>query len=368
MNKKIRTLSIVLAAGMFAGLFAGCQSAQNEKVFNDDGTVNYSAGLNDDGTFKGIKASDYVTLPEDYNAIQVPLEEYEVSDDVIDYNIDYLMSNYTEDTEILDRAVADGDIINIDYTGYIDGVAFDNGAATNQRITIGVDSFIPGFLEQIIGHMPGEEFDINVTFPDEYPNDPSKAGVDAVFTIKINSIIEETTPELTDDFVAINFSNYGWTSVEDMRTKMKADMEKTNISGYINDYLMQNSTVSEVPESFLDYQGDMMAAYYKSSADSYGMELEEFLSSYVGAESIEDMKEKQADTIKEQAEYNLIIQAIAEKDNIEATDEAVTNYFEENTLTTNVQQLEDTYGKRYIKMAVLNELVLQHLTDSAVLG
>ncbi|MBQ3379539.1 MAG: trigger factor [Clostridia bacterium] len=368
MNKKLKILSAVLAAGVFAGLFAGCQSSGNEKVFNDDGTINYSAGLNEDGTFKGVKALDYVTLPEDYASIQVAPEEYEVSDDVIDYNIEYLMNNYTEDVEILDRAVADGDIINIDYTGYIDGEAFDNGAATDQRITIGVDSFIPGFLEQIIGHKPGEEFDINVTFPEEYPNDPTKAGVDAVFTIKINSIIEETTPELTDDFVRINFANYGWTSVDDMRTKMKADMEKTNISSYINDYLMKNSTVSEVPESLLDYQGDMMAAYYKTTAEGYGMEFEEFLSSYLDAASIDELKEKQADTIKEQAEYNLIIQAVAEKDGIVATDEAVSSYFEEYTMTTNYQELEDTYGKPYIKMAVLNELVLNHLADSAVRG
>ncbi|MBR2742080.1 MAG: trigger factor [Clostridia bacterium] len=368
MNKKLKVMGLVLAGAMLAGLFTGCQSAKDEKVIGDDGTINYGAGLNDDGTIKGVKALDYVTLPDDYNAINVPAENYVISDDVIDYNVEYLMSGYTEDVDVLDRAVADGDTINIDYTGYLDGVAFDRGAAADQRVTIGVTSFIPGFLEQIIGHTPGEEFDINVTFPEEYPNDPDMAGKDAVFHIKLNSIIEQRTPELTDDFVAINFSNYGWTSIEDMRTKMKADMEKASIQNYINDYLMENSTVSEVPQSLLDYQGDLMTAYYMNSAESYGMEFEEFLSSYLGVESVEEMKENQADTLKQQAEYNLVIQAVAEKDGISATDEAVSNYFEENSLTTNYQEIEDTYGKRYIKMAVLNELVLEHLADTAVLG
>ena len=102
------------------------------------------------------------------------------------------MSSHTYTNEVTDRAVKDGDTLNIDYVGTVDGVAFEGGSTDGKgtQVTIGVTSYIDDFLEQLIGHRPGETFDIEVTFPDPYENNPDLAGKDAVFTVTVNHIVE----------------------------------------------------------------------------------------------------------------------------------------------------------------------------------
>lgn len=119
--------------------------------------------------------------------------------------IDKTLSSYTKTNQITDenRLIEDGDTVNIDYVGSVDGVEFEGGSTDGKgaTVTIGVTNFIDGFLDQLIGHAPGENFDINVTFPDPYTNNTDLSGKDAVFNITINYIEEKITPEFDDDFI-----------------------------------------------------------------------------------------------------------------------------------------------------------------------
>lgn len=123
----------------------------------------------------------------------------------------------------------DGDTVNIDYVGSVDGVEFENGSTQNMgtSVTIGVTSYIDDFLEQLIDRLPGENFDIEVTFPDPYPNNPDLSGKDAVFNVTINYITETVAPELTDEFISENLTaTYGWTTVEEIREEFSKDLKK----------------------------------------------------------------------------------------------------------------------------------------------
>src|SRR5699024_9878611 len=147
------------------------------------------------------------------------------------------------------RAAADGDTVNIDYTGTIDGVAFDGGSATGDSLTLGSGRFIDNFEEQIVGHMPGETFDVTVTFPEDYGNEELN-GKEAVFETTLNYIAETSLPELTDDWVTSNLNTQlGITSVEGLRSYVEGillfEQQANEIYTQLNDQL----TISEdLPE------------------------------------------------------------------------------------------------------------------------
>lgn len=162
-------------------------------------SFDFSAGLTDAGMFDGVTALDFAVLPT-YNGIEIAPEDYQVDDETLQTQIDSMMANYASPEQIKDREVADGDTVNIDYVGSVDGVEFDggstNGAGTS--VTIGVTSYIDDFLEQLIGHQPGETFNVEVTFPDEYPAEHGSAGQGCCFRYH-NQLLEgdSVTPELT---------------------------------------------------------------------------------------------------------------------------------------------------------------------------
>ena len=190
MNRLVKVLAAMMALLLCLGLTA-CAGKQG----NGDAAVNYSLGLTTDGRFEGIAAKDYVTLGQ-YTSLTYPEEVTSVKEEDIQTRIDSIMSSHTYTNEVTDRAVQDGDTLNIDYVGKVDGVAFEGGSTDGNgtQVTIGVTSYIDDFLEQLIGHQPGETFDIEVTFPDPYQNNPDLAGKDAVFVTTIN-YIEETEEE-----------------------------------------------------------------------------------------------------------------------------------------------------------------------------
>ena len=153
-----------------------------------------------------MTATDYVTLPDDYADITISADLGQVSDDDInDYIDSNVLSNFATTNEVKDRAAADGDTVNIDYVGRIDGVAFDGGdtKGSGADLTLGSGTYIDNFEDQIVGHTPGETFDVTVTFPEDYGNE-NLNGKEAVFETTLNYIKESVTPELTDDWVKEN--------------------------------------------------------------------------------------------------------------------------------------------------------------------
>jgi trigger factor len=327
----------------------------------------YSDGIDENGYWDGVTAKDLVEL-YDYKAFPIPAATHEITDEAVQSEVDSMLSSYSTTEQVTDRAVVDGDTVGIDYVGSVGGVEFDGGSTggAGTEVTIGVTSYIDDFLEQLIGHSPGETFDINVTFPEDYGVD-NLNGQDAVFVTTINYVVNTVTPELTDAFVAENLSaQYGWTTVAELRDGIRANLQKTAIQNYIYDYLSNDVTVKSVPEELLQHQEDAMLYYYEQSAVSYALTLEEFLQTYVGYDSVDDLIDAAAEDNRKWVEYTLIIQAIAEEEDITADDDDLAAYFTGMGIS-DYTQYETEYGLPYLKQSALTQKVMDYLAEHAVL-
>ena len=166
--KKSRIISLVLCLALAVTVFAGCSKA--EEVFN------FSASLAETGMFKDIDFTSIVNLP-DYNSFQFAKESLEVAEEDINAEIDAILAEFQQAVEFKEGTVEDGDTLNIDYVGSIDGVEFEGGSTDGEgtEVTIGVTNYIDDFLQQLIGHKVGENFDIEVTFPENYGVEEGRA-------------------------------------------------------------------------------------------------------------------------------------------------------------------------------------------------
>jgi trigger factor len=341
--------ALLLAVVVLATSFVSCSNNSSRKEFD------YSAGLTEDGFFENIKASDYVTLP-DYKNTPISPQVLVASEEALNEQLASILSRYTTYHEITDRAVADGDTVNIDYVGKIDGKEFSggstNGAGTD--VTIGVTQYIDDFLEQLIGHKPGETFDIEVTFPDPYQNNPDLSGKDAVFTVTINHIRGDAIDaELTDEIAA----EYGF----DTKEELVADIEAWIINQQkmeFFDELMAEVECDEVPDALLDYVKNLDVASIKDYAALNNIDLDTFMATFMGYDSLDAYLDAQADAYKEMATRYLIVQAIAETEGLSATDEDIN----EAGYTDYIK----THGRPYLKLLLLHsKIVPNFVADNA---
>ncbi len=357
--KTVLSLILVISFALFT--FVGCSETEPKEF-------TYSDGIDKNGFWKDITAYDQVKLCE-YNGITIPKDIHEISDEAVQAEVDSIIANFSYENQIKDRAVADGDTVNIDYVGSIDGVNFEGGSTEGQgtNVTIGVTTYIDDFLEQLIGHSPGESFDIEVTFPEDYGKEELN-GKDAVFAVTLNHIVENVTPELTDDFVVTNFSSrFDFKTVAGMKEYVKDNLQHEAIAHYVQDYIYENTTINSLPDTLVEYQENLMIKYYKSNAENYGVEFEEFLNTYMGVSTTEELLETNHDDNKKNAEYHLILQAIAEDTDISVTDEDLTAYFSKYFGTEDHSEYEETYGMPYLKLTALHQSVLDYIIDNVVL-
>jgi trigger factor len=331
-----------------------------------DAEFSFSDGIDENGYFIGIKALDYVEL-FDYGALVIPKDTHTISDDDVRSTIDKYLSEYSSTKEITDRNVADNDTVNIDYVGSVDGVEFNGGSTegTGTKVTIGETSYIDDFLEQLIGHMPGETFDIEVTFPDDYHVETLQ-GKDAVFVTTINYIAEEEAAVLTDDFVQVNFSEtYGWTTIDEMKEGIRLNLQSSAIQQYIQKYFATEVPVKSVPDQLIKYQQKAMLKSYRDYATTYlGIELEEYLSTYEGFSSVEEFIEAYHDNAVESASFYLVSQALAEDAGFVVNDDDMSSFLG----TTDYSSYEAQYGLPYLKQAALCQKVLDYVTERTVLA
>lgn len=323
----------------------------------------YSSIFDENGYVAGVTASDYITLPEDLG-LTLSDEANTVSDeDVADYINENIMVNYTETQEVTDRAAADGDTVNIDYVGTVDGVEFDGGSAEGYDLPLGSGTFIDGFEEQIVGHTPGESFDVTVTFPEDY-RATDLAGKEAVFATTLNYISESVTPELTDDFVKENLNeSLGLDSVETLNTYISDMLLFSQQTNELYSQLSEKLTVEgEVPAELAKYFED----YYLSSpylyAQMYGVSLDEFMQAN-GYDSAAAYLESSRTYIDGAIQQTLILQALAEKYGITCTTETLENQFQEYFGSSDTSSYVNYYGENYLKMSILNDLVMEKLVE-----
>lgn len=349
-----------LAAVLVVGGLTGCGAKK---------TFDYSQGLDEDGRWSDVNAADYVTLPQ-YVGIEIPAEEHTVTQEALDEQIQKYLDAYPVTQQVLDRAVEDGDTVNIDYVGSVDGVEFEGGntQGNGTNVTIGTTQYIDDFLEQLIGHKPGETFDVEVTFPEDYTQNQDLSGKDAVFAVTINYIAEQITPELTDDFVQQNLKEqYGWENVEQMKAKVQEDLRWSMIAEYAWNYVVENAQITEIPQSMLDYQFDRVLEEYRQMAQSYGLSDDQALS-LAQVESEEELREKYSDDLESTAQNELVLQALADAADIHVSEEDVAQYFKEYLYLDDYSSYEKNYGTGYLRRVALNSRVLEYLVDNAKLA
>lgn len=365
-------LSLLLALSLSLGMVA-CSSGESAEESTETTsettteTVDYSKYLGDDGRYADYKALDYVTLPAEYRSIPLTETETSVSEETLQESIDSLLSQYADYTKITDRAIAEGDVVNIDYVGYIDGEAFSGGdtMGCGTYVTAGSSDYIDDFLTQIIGHSAGETFDVNVTFPDPYESNTDLSGKDAVFVTTINFIQGElVSPELTDSFVAENFQDsYDVTTVDELKALLAENLRSNQIYNYCLQWLYDNSSFTEMPAELLDHEFDLTLAQMEQTAALYGMSLEDLLSAY-GVESSDALREMYQEDIEQNLQYTMLLQAISEAEELTVAESELAELLglsDEDDLTYYMEQ----YGKGYLMQSALCQKVINLVMEDA---
>lgn len=266
------------------------------------------------------------TYPEvklgEYKGLEAKMLDTEASDEDVENELKNMQDRNSRLVSVDDRAAEIGDTAEIDFEGFVDGVAFDGGKGENYPLELGSNSFIPGFEEQVAGHKVNEEFDVNVTFPEEY--EPSLAGKDAVFKCKIHEIKVKELPELDDEF-AKDVSEF------DTLDELKADLRKqiserkekdakVDFENQVLEQVVENMEV-EVPECMNEQKCDEMIQDYSYRLQMQGIDLATYLQ-YLG-QTMEQFKAQFAEGAKKQVLVSLALDAIVEAENIEATEEEI---------------------------------------------
>ena len=330
-----------------------------------------SAGDGDKASGKG--GSQYVTLGE-YKNLPVTLTDTSVTDEELEEAIHEALSSKMTTEKVTDRPVEDGDTVNIDYEGKKDGVPFDGGTAQGYNLTIGSGTFIPGFEDGLVGAKVGETRDVNVTFPDDYMNNPDLSGKPAVFTVTVNSIGHYVVPEMTDEFIEAKTEGQ-FHSLDEVRQFLKEQTEasltayaESNMYSQLLGQAVANATLKkDIPADFLEEKKDSMIRTAKSNAEAYGKSYEDYLRDYLQMDeaTFEETIKISAESI---AKQNLVISAIAEVEGITVSDEEydkeVADMIAEYGFASEDDLLE-SMTKQDIKDAILLDKVQAFLAENA---
>lgn len=375
-----RIMAAVMTAAMAAALLAGCGSSTADEASTQAATEGSTEAAaekvySEDAYTSGITASEYVTLP-DYSEIPVSFADprEDVTDEAVENAVQSALQNDKELVAVTDRAVQDGDVVNIDYVGKMNGVAFDGGTDQGFDLTIGSNRFIDDFEEQLIGWEIGDSKTIEVTFPDPYDNNPDYAGKDATFDVTINSIQEYQTPEFTDEWVA-GQSIDGVTTTDEYTAYTKEqllasaqDTYDTNLETLAIQYLVDNGTwLQDPPTAMVDRWYDSRMNYYETYASYYGMEVSQLLTAIgYDADTYEDQLRSEAEDTARQA---ICIQAIADAEDLNMTDAEYKTQL--GTLAadqgyTDSDAFEDAYGENYVREYLTSNRVADFLTAKTV--
>ncbi len=367
-------LSLLLTAGCGSqNASSSAPAASSGSAASDANAIpeykmpDYSIGLLDNGFYEGVTALDHVTLPA-LEGIVIPKDVQTVEETAVQAEIAALMESYAYSEEIRDRAVKDGDRVNIDYVGRVNGVAFDGGntQGAGTVVTAGSTEYVDDFLTQIIDAKPGDTVMVEVTFPTPYTN-PDLAGKDAVFETVINYIVGETiTPELTDAFVKENLQErYGYTGAENMKEEIRQMLRKDQMTAYVLEDLYAKCTFKDVPEKLVDDQCEFMRAELSNIAYYNNAPLSMILN-YYGWSTLEEAYDANRPEFLMYIEQYLMGQAVAEKLNMVVDDAAIENYFATVVGGSNPAAYTSYYGKGYVAQDVLMDMVTSYLLDNAV--
>ncbi len=271
-------------------------------------------------TFKAQVVVEPTMEIDGYKGIEVEKKSTEVTDELIDKEIEQVRERNSRLVTVEDRAAENGDTAVIDFEGFVDGVAFEGGKAEGYNLSLGSGNFIPGFEEQIVGHKTGEELSINVKFPDEYQAEELK-GKDAEFKITLHEIKTKELPEVDDEFVQDvsdkeTLEEYKEELKETVAKRLKDEAEK-DVDDKISEKLME-LLEGEIPEAMYENQTNDMVRDFEMRLRSQGMDMQTYMQ-YMGMD-VNALKGMYRDEAEKRVKLRLALETIAKKENIEVTE------------------------------------------------
>lgn len=343
-----KRLSILTVAMMVISLLAGCGSDEGKALHE-------------------MKVEKYVTLGE-YTGINVTVPSAEVTEkEQIQYFQQIYYGNMVveEEEKITDRAVKDGDVINIDYEGKKDGVAFQGGTATDQYLGIGTDMFVPGFEEGLVGVNPGETVDIDLTFPEDYGEMASQA---VVFTVTVNYIY----PEYSDEEVA-SWGNASYSTVDDLKRFIYDYLDaqnqyyyEMNLENAVLEAFMKQCVFAELPEDLVNRYKTNLQNSITAEASAYGMDAESLCYYYYGM----DLTTFLNTYAPESAKQSLAFQAVANEQNLNLSEEELDAKISEAATANGYASVEEFMGTNTrddYREYFTYEVAVEYLVNNAVI-
>ncbi len=376
--KTVKTTAWILAI-ILALSACGVKEPGFDVATSEDTVMQYNLDGTTSSDFTPVDVEPYDYMSNDlsgfikvgeYKNLSVTKESSVLTDEEFEDEIDYMLEGYSYYTEETDRQVEEGDIVIADYSGYLDGVQFDGGTATNQTITAAADTgYIEGFAEAFIGQMPGVEFDFDVTFPTNYGN-ADLAGKEVTFVCTVHSIqgSELIVPELTDEFVS---STFGYSNVEefkiayrDMVEEQKAYYVESNMYSQLWTLVVDASEVIAYPGQEVERVYGEERQMYENYASYYGVDYDTFLSSYLNLTD-EELYEESENYVKE----DLVMYQLVKELEISLTDEEYEEglqFFADYYGTTS-DDLISYYGEDTIRTTILWQSLMEKIAEFAVI-
>ena len=310
-----------------------------------------------------------VTLGE-YKGLEVAKTEVTVSEEEVAAELEKEREKNARTISVEDRAVENGDMIMLDFEGFVNGVAFDGGKGENYPLTIGSNAFIPGFEDQLVGAKLGEEVEVNVTFPEEYQA-KELAGCPAVFKCKVNEIKVKELPELDDDF-AQDVSKFDTLAEykEDIQAKLaanKADAAKRAKEDAVIEKIIENAAM-EIPEAMIDTQARQLVDEFAQRIQAQGLSFEQYLQ-FTGMNLDTALEQMKPNAVK-RIQSRLVLEAVVKAENIEVSEEDVKAEIVKmaETYKMDAEKLAEIMSeeeKKQIQMDMAIEKAVELVTEAA---
>lgn len=326
---------------------------------------------------KDVKAEKYVTLGN-YMGIEASVQKLEIPAGAVEsYIEENFLAPKAEKVPVKGRSVQEGDVVNIDFVGYQDGVAFDGGTGTDFDLTIGSGRFIDGFETGLIGADEGDQVSLDLSFPDPYTPNPDLAGAPVVFEVTVNSISENKIPELTDELVkqlsAEGYDVGACQTAAELREWVKGLYEQSVQSTYDNQVetalasaIMDSSTFMELPEEMVERFTDSVENSMNARAASVGMTLAQYMQLYQGLDEAGYRAAFQENGERMAKQY-MMYQAIADKEGLAPTEEEISK--EASALMTlygytSEEELEKSVDMEAFKEDLMRKKVVAFLIEN----
>lgn len=306
---------------------------------------------------------------DNYKGIEIEKLSTEVTDELVDEEIEKVRDRNSRIVTVDDRPAQDGDTVVIDFDGYVDGEQFDGGMAENYNLVLGSNSFIPGFEEQIVGHSTDEEFSIFVTFPESYQIE-ELAGEEAEFKIKLHEIKTKELPEVDDEFVKDvsekeTLDEYKEELKETIAERLKDDAEK-DVNDKIADSLIE-LVEGDIPEAMFDNQTNEMIRDFDMRLRSQGMDMKTYME-YMGMTN-DSLKEAYREGAEKRVKLRLALEAIARKEGLEATEEDINAEYEKlsEAYKTDLEKVKSSIPAENLAEDIKVQKALDLVKENAVI-